>query len=422
MFEENPLEKIGQEAQKASWKLAETNTAQRNQLLEKIADKLNANIEPILSANQKDLQTAKDGGMSPALMDRLLLNTERIKSIIADIKTVIGLNDPIGEIIDSKKLDNGLELMRRRVPLGVIGAIYEARPNVTIDIVSLCLKTANAVILRGGKETINTNLTLVSLIHQALEECKLTKNIVQYIDNPDRKLINSLVRLDKYVSMIIPRGGQKLQEFCQENATIPVITGGIGVCHIFVDKSANQEKAIEIIINAKTQRPSTCNTLETLLVHKDIADPFISNLSHALKRQQVTLHISPEVKQFLPEDGAAFVEVKKEDYSKEWLSLDLNLKLVSNLNEAIDHIRACGTQHSEAILTNDTKQADIFISQVDAAAVYVNASTRFTDGAQFGLGSEIAVSTQKLHARGPMGLEALTSYKWIAYGDYTTRA
>lgn len=332
------------------------------------------------------------------------------------------LADPVGQVIDGGVLDNGLRLERRRVPLGVIGVIYEARPNVTVDVASLCLKTGNAVILRGGKETCRTNAATVAVIQDALKSCGLPAGAVQAIDNPDRALVSEMLRMDKYIDMLIPRGGAGLHKLCREQSTIPVITGGIGVCHIYVDESAEIAEALKVIVNAKTQRPSTCNTVETLLVNKNIADSFLPALSKQMAESGVTLHADAAALAQLQTGPAKVVAVKAEEYDDEFLSLDLNVKIVSDLDDAIAHIREHGTQHSDAILTRDMRNAQRFVNEVDSSAVYVNASTRFTDGGQFGLGAEVAVSTQKLHARGPMGLEALTTYKWIGIGDYTIRA
>lgn len=324
-------------------------------------------------------------------------------------------------MIDGGLLDSGLRIERRRVPLGVIGVIYEARPNVTVDVASLCLKTGNAAILRGGKETWRTNASTVKVIQQALQECGLPAAAVQAIDSPDRALVGEMLKMDKYIDMLIPRGGAGLHKLCREQSTIPVITGGIGVCHIFVDETAEIAPALKIIVNAKTQRPSTCNTVETLLVHRNIADTFLPALSKQMAESGVTLHAAPSALPALQNGSAKVEPVKAEQYDDEYLSLDLNVKVVADMDEAIAHIREHGTQHSDAILTRTLRNANRFINEVDSSAVYVNASTRFTDGGQFGLGAEVAVSTQKLHARGPMGLEALTTYKWIGFGDDTIR-
>lgn len=414
------LEQMGIAAKAASYKLALLSSGEKNRVLEKIADELEAQMESILSANVQDVEQARDNGLSEAMLDRLALTPARLKAIADDVRQVCNLADPVGQVIDGGLLDSGLRLERRRVPLGVVGVIYEARPNVTVDVASLCLKTGNAVILRGGKETHRTNAATVRVIQKALKACGLPEAAVQAIDNPDRSLVNEMLRMDKYIDMLIPRGGAGLHKLCREQSTIPVITGGIGVCHIFVDSSADIAPALKIIVNAKTQRPSTCNTVETLLVHQDIAERFLPALSKQMAESGVTLHGDETVMQL--HGPAKLVPLKPEELDNEFLSLDLNVVVVENMDGAIAHIREHGTQHSDAILTCDMHNAARFVNEVDSAAVYVNASTRFTDGGQFGLGAEVAVSTQKLHARGPMGLEALTTYKWIGFGDGTIRA
>ncbi|WP_434525560.1 glutamate-5-semialdehyde dehydrogenase [Photorhabdus asymbiotica] len=411
------LEQMGKAAREASWQLAQLSTKQKNQALIHIADLLEQESAVILEANQLDMIQAREQGMNEALLDRLLLTSERLTAIANDVRQVCRLSDPVGQIIDGSLLDSGLKLERRRVPLGVVGVIYEARPNVTIDVASLCLKTGNAVILRGGKETHNTNQATVKVIQRALEQSGLPAAAVQVIDKPDRELVTQLLKMDRYVDMLIPRGGAGLHKLCREQSTIPVITGGIGVCHIFVDESVDFNQALTVITNAKVQRPTACNALETLLVHEKIAADFLPALSENMKAQGVTLHASKSAMEFLLEGPAKVVEVTEVDYSDEWLSLDMNVEIVSDIEQAINHIRTYGTSHSDAILTQSLHNADYFVRQVDSAAVYVNASTRFTDGGQFGLGAEVAVSTQKLHARGPMGLDALTTYKWVGYGD-----
>ncbi|MDN0122431.1 glutamate-5-semialdehyde dehydrogenase [Yersinia aleksiciae] len=415
------LEQMGKAAKQASWQLALLSTARKNQALAVIANLLESESQAILQANEQDMRAARDSGMSEALLDRLLLSPARLAAIANDVRQVCRLNDPVGRVIDGSLLDSGLKLERRRVPLGVIGVIYEARPNVTIDVASLCLKTGNAVILRGGKETHHTNQATVKVIQQALEQCGLPAAAVQAIESPDRELVNELLRMDRYVDMLIPRGGAGLHKLCREQSTIPVITGGIGVCHTFVDESADVEKALLVIENAKIQRPSACNSLETLLVHQAIAESFLPVLSARMHAFGVTLHASPQAMPYLVEAKAKVVAVEAEDYDDEWLSLDLNVDIVTDIDAAIDHIREHGTSHSDAILTRSLSRAEHFVRAVDSSAVYVNASTRFTDGGQFGLGAEVAVSTQKLHARGPMGLDALTTYKWIGYGDDLVR-
>lgn len=416
------LEQMGIAAKAASYKLALLSSREKNQVLLTIADALEAQTDAILSANARDLADARTAGLSEAMQDRLALTPARLKSIADDVRQVCNLADPVGQVIDGGLLDSGLRIERRRVPLGVIGVIYEARPNVTLDVAALCLKTGNAAILRGGKETWRTNAVTVKVIQQALETCGLPAGAVQAIENPDRALVSEMLKMDKYIDMLIPRGGAGLHKLCREQSTIPVITGGIGVCHIFVDDSAQIAPALNIIVNAKTQRPSTCNTVETLLVHQNIADRFLPALSEQMAKSGVTLHAEQNALTALQNGPAKVERVKAQQYDDEYLSLDLNVKVVADLDEAIAHIRAHGTQHSDAILTRTLSNANRFINEVDSSAVYVNASTRFTDGGQFGLGAEVAVSTQKLHARGPMGLEALTTYKWIGFGDDTIRA
>ncbi|MCX8727110.1 glutamate-5-semialdehyde dehydrogenase [Gilliamella sp. B2838] len=411
------LQQMGKDAKQASYQLSQCPTAIKNKVLSSIADLLEKNSTIILNANKKDIEVAKQQELSEALLDRLLLTPERLASIANDVRKVELLTDPIGQVIDGSTLENGLKLQRHRVPLGVIGVIYEARPNVTIDIAALCLKTGNATILRGGKETIHTNTAIIAILQQALEQVGLPKTAIQFIDNPDRKYINELLKLDRYVDMIIPRGGSALHKLCREHSTIPVITGGIGVCHMFMDESMDFDCAFPIIINAKTQRPSTCNTLETLLVHTNIADTFLPKLSQIMADNNVILHADADAFKILETGVANVFPVEDAELRQEWLSKDLNIVIVDSLTMAVEHIREYGSGHSEAILTRDLANAEQFVNLVDAAAVYVNASTRFTDGGQFGLGAEVAVSTQKLHARGPMGLEALTTYKWIAFGD-----
>lgn len=416
------LEQMGIAAKAASWQLALLSSREKNQVLEKIADYLEAQTDDILRANAEDLAEARANGLSEAMLDRLALTPARLSGIACDVRQVCNLADPVGQVIDGGLLDSGLRIERRRVPLGVIGVIYEARPNVTVDVASLCLKTGNAAILRGGKETWRTNAATVKVIQQALQECGLPPAAVQAIESPDRALVGEMLKMDKYIDMLIPRGGAGLHKLCREQSTIPVITGGIGVCHIFVDETAEIAPALKIIVNAKTQRPSTCNTVETLLVHRNIADTFLPALSKQMAESGVTLHAAPSALPALQNGPAKVEPVKAEQYDDEYLSLDLNVKVVADMDEAIAHIREHGTQHSDAILTRTLRNANRFINEVDSSAVYVNASTRFTDGGQFGLGAEVAVSTQKLHARGPMGLEALTTYKWIGFGDDTIRA
>ncbi|WP_454442255.1 glutamate-5-semialdehyde dehydrogenase [Vibrio bathopelagicus] len=413
------LTNMGIAAKDAAFHLATASTAQKNKALAIIADELEANAATILEANAKDIELGRDAGLTDALLDRLLLNEERLTGIANDVRNVISLNDPVGSEIDSKVLENGMSLSRRRVPLGVVGVIYEARPNVTIDIAALCLKTGNASILRGGKETFFSNMELVKVIQSALEKAELPAASVQYIEKPDRELVSQLLKLDDYVDMIIPRGGAGLHKMCKENSTIPVIIGGFGISHIFVDESADLEKSVDVVENSKVQRPSACNSLDTLLVHEAVAEAFLAKLTQRLAGK-VTLVADASAKSLLAgfEDQRDAVEG---DFDTEWLSYTLGVKVVADVAEAIDHMRVHNASHSDAIMTNSLESSERFINSVGSAAVYVNASTRFTDGAQFGLGAEVAVSTQKLHARGPMGLEELTSYKWVGKANYLVR-
>ncbi len=411
---------MGKAAKQAAFALATASTQQKNLALAIIADELQANSEQILAANSKDIELGREAGLSEALLDRLLLNTERLNAIASDVRNVISLSDPVGSEIDHKVLENGMSLARRRVPLGVVGVIYEARPNVTIDIAALCLKTGNASILRGGKETFYSNMELVNVIQTALAKAKLPAACVQYIEKPDRELVSQLLTLDQYVDMIIPRGGAGLHKMCKENSTIPVIIGGFGISHIFVDQSADLVKSLDVVDNAKTQRPSACNALDSLLVHRQVAEQFLPQLVARLQ-DRVTF-VADSSAQVLIAGAKQWREAQAGDFDTEWLSYTLGVKVVEDLDQAIEHMRVHNASHSDAIMTNDLNSAERFINSVDSAAVYVNASTRFTDGAQFGLGAEVAVSTQKLHARGPMGLEELTSYKWVGKADYLSRS
>ncbi|MBL4817158.1 MAG: glutamate-5-semialdehyde dehydrogenase [Shewanella sp.] len=424
MIENNlvDIQALGQQAKQASYALAGLNGLQKTALLEAIAAKLNEKRDVIVAANAKDVAAAKENGLNDAMVDRLLLDEPRLKAVIADIDNVINLSDPVGTELDSQLLDNGLRLSRRRVPLGVIGVIYEARPNVTVDIAVLALKTGNAVILRGGKETLQSNLALSEAIREAVVEQGLPADAVQLIKSPDRSLVSALLKLDKYVDMIVPRGGPNLQRLCAEQATIPVILGGVGICHLYADKDADIDKSIQVIANAKVQRPTVCNALDTALIHRDIAAEMLPQLYQTLAALGVSFYGCDKAIAIAESKGLTIETATEDTYAQEWLSLTLGIKVVDDMDGAISHIRTYSSGHSEGILTDNIHASAEFINQVDSAAVYVNASTRFTDGGQFGLGAEVAVSTQKLHARGPMGLEALTTYKWIGVGDYTSRS
>ncbi len=409
-------------AREAAHVLALADSSQKADCLQAIASALQDQTNEILDMNEKDLLTARQSGLSPALLDRMTLTPKRITEMVNALLDVVRFDDPIGVITDTKILPSGLQLSKMRVPLGVIAVIYESRPNVTIEIASLTIKTGNALILRGGSETIATNMTLVAIIQNALQTVGLPSTSVQYIENPDRNCINQLLEMYEYIDLLIPRGGNALQQFCRKNSTIPVITGGVGICHLFVDETADIEASLKVIQNAKVQRPTVCNALDTVLVHKNIAKEFLPKLVRVLQPNGVTFRAAENTLPFLREFAPPLViSAGSVDFDTEWLSLVLGVKIVNNLDEAIQHIQLHSTQHSDGILTNDSANASRFIASVDSAAVYVNASTRFTDGGQFGLGGELAVSTQRIHARGPMGLEALTSYKWVGKGNYFVR-
>lgn len=422
------LNLMAKNAKKASWRLAQATTEQKNALLISLAENLAKHQTEILAANALDMQAAQQNNLPVAMQDRLLLNPERLAQIISEVKHVAQLDDPVGKVLDGRKLSSGLSLERRTVPLGVVAVIYEARPNVTVDVASLCLKTGNAVILRGGKETQHTNKALVNVIQNTLRDAGFPEAAAQAITDPDREWVNQLLKLDHYIDMLIPRGGASLHQLCKNHSTIPVITGGIGVCHLYLSRHyPDFERALELIDNAKTHRPSACNSLETLLIDQSVAAMFLPLLIAYMQKREVTLRACEKTlvllgKLQISTQNHLLEPVELEHYREETLAFILNVKIVDEIDEAIEHIREYGTAHSDAILTENINEADYFVNAVDSAAVYVNASTRFTDGAQFGLGAEVAVSTQKLHARGPLGLEALTTYKWIGRGDSIIRA
>ena len=415
------LIELGKQARQAAQSLARAETGQKNAALTCLAEQLLAQSALILEANAQDVADGQSAGLTPALLDRLTLNPARMEGIVSELRQTIVLPDPVGESFEQATLPNGLKIHKQRVPLGVIGVIYEARPNVTVDVAGLALKSGNAVILRGGSETLRTNRALVTVIRVALEQNGLPPEAVQFIDSPDRALVLELLQLHEYVDIIIPRGGAGLHSFCRENSRIPVITGGTGICHIFVDESANLQLALPVIHNAKTQRPSVCNSLDTLLVHRKLAASFLPRVVEYLGKDGVTFRADPAALACLTGDGRVQAAVP-EDFDTEWMSLVLGLKVVDSLEEAIRHTNAHSLGHSDSILTADPAHALAWVNEVDSAAVYVNASTRFTDGNQFGLGAEVAVSTQRLHARGPMGLRELTTYKWVVVGEYHVRA
>jgi glutamate-5-semialdehyde dehydrogenase len=413
------VKKIGIAAKSATREMACASTQQKNRALEILVENLLCEKERLLQANRQDVLLAIENGLSSVLLERLSLEN-RMEGIIHDIKEVIRLSDPIGEFLEESSLANQLKLAKCRTPIGVLGVIYESRPNVTIDISALTIKSGNCAILRGGSETLHTNKVLVEIVQRALISAGLPKEAVQIIDTADRSEVHELLQMHEYVDLIIPRGGAALQQYCREQSLIPVITGGIGICHLFVDETADWKRSIEVILNAKTQRPTVCNALDTLLVHAAIAPFFVPQLIQILKATGVIFRLDAEALAYVQEDPSCHLAECK-DWDTEWLSLVLGIKLVKTLDEAINHIQCHGTGHSDGILTESPQNADLFVRAVDSAAVYVNASTRFTDGGQFGLGAEVAISTQKLHARGPMGLKELTSCKWIIRGDYQVR-
>jgi glutamate-5-semialdehyde dehydrogenase len=412
------LTDMGKRARAAALHLARATPEQKNAALLAMTDALEANADTILAANRLDLDDGRANGLSAALLDRLDLQ-KRLGGIAADVRKVAELPDPVGQVFDAKMLDNGLKVSKRRVPIGVLGVIYEARPNVTVDVAALALKSGNAVILRGGSETYRSNLALVRVLRDAMTAHGFPADAFQYIESTDRKYVGELLRLHQYVDMIIPRGGNSLHTFCRENSSIPVITGGIGICHLYIDETADQDAALKIIHNAKTQRPSVCNALDTVLVNRQIAADFLPRVVEYLGKDEVTFRAESRALAAIhgTANGYRIDPAGPDDFDTEWLSLVLGLKVVDSLDEAIDHIRQHSTQHSDGILTQNTEAANRFLDEVDSAAVYVNASTRFTDGSALGLGAEIAISTQRLHARGPMALEELTTYKWMIVGE-----
>jgi len=385
-----------------------------------LADQLTQDSAEILAANREDIESGRSTGLSPAMLDRLMLDPTRLEAIAADLRNVVELPDPVGEAFEQSTLPNGLKVRKLRLPLGVLGVIYEARPNVTVDVAGLALKSGNAAILRGGSETLASNRALVRIIQAALQSTGLPAEAIQFIDSPDRGLVHEMLQMYDAIDIIIPRGGAGLHRFCRENSRIPVITGGIGICHLFVDESADLAASLEVVRNAKIQRPTVCNSLDTLLVHQSIAARFLPSVVERLAADGVTFRADPSALEHVP-DYASVSPAGPDDFDTEWLSLVLGLKVVSGLDEAVEHIARHSTEDSDGILTADPENASQFIQRVDSCAVYVNASTRFTDGAQLGLGAEVAVSTQRLHARGPMALRELTTYKWVVEGEYHVR-
>jgi glutamate-5-semialdehyde dehydrogenase len=416
------LEEKGRAAKAASKKLAFLSTEVKNKALLNIAEALIDKLNEILIANKIDYEKAKTSGMSEAMLDRLMLSPSRLEAIAQDTKAVAALPDPVGEVFEMRTLPNGLRISKKRVPLGVIGAIYESRPNVTIDISSLCLKSGNAVILRGGKEAINSNRALAKVAQEACDQAGVPQGAIQFIESTERALVNHMLKMKGIIDLMIPRGGAELIKLVSDNATMPVVTGGIGVCHTYVDRSADINKAVAIAYNAKVQRPTVCNALDCILAHNQIAPAYLPAIAKEWAKAGVEMHCDRRALAILKSIPALkLVPAKDEDWGKEYLSLKAAIKVVDSLDEALEHIEKYGSGHSEAIVTEDHSAATRFLNEVDAACVYANASTRFTDGGQFGLGAEIGISTQKFHARGPMALKELTSYKWIIQGTGQVR-
>ncbi|MBQ5661167.1 MAG: glutamate-5-semialdehyde dehydrogenase [Lachnospiraceae bacterium] len=407
------LRVIGQKAKDASFLLGKMGSAEKNKGLLAAAQEILDQQEKILAANAIDIEHAKAKGMAQGLVDRLLLTSARIDGIVEGMRQVVGLEDPIGEVISMKQRPNGMMVGQKRVPLGVIGIIYEARPNVTADAFALCFKTGNAVILRGGSDAIHSNQAIVEVIRDGLKKCDIPEDAIQLLSDTSRETATEFMRLNGYLDVLIPRGGAGLIRSVVQNSTVPVIETGTGNCHIYVDETADFDMALDILFNAKTQRIGVCNACESTLIHRNIAKDFLPMMKNRLDEKQVEIRADEEACAIIPE----FVKATEEDWGTEYLDYIMSCKIVDSVDEAIAHINKYNTGHSEAIITSDYDNAQKFLNEVDAAAVYVNASTRFTDGFEFGFGAEIGISTQKLHARGPMGLLALTSTKYIIYGN-----
>ena len=412
----------GSNARLASKELAKLSSDIKNEALLRIANNLESRCQDIIQVNAKDIDTGKEKGLTDALLDRLLLNQDRIVGMANDLRNIVNIPDPVGVIIDQRVLPNGLNVSRRRVPLGVIGAIYESRPNVTIDISALCLKSGNAVILRGGSEAINSNRILSDIVRQSISDVGIPINSVCFVDSPDRLVVDQMLSMKNDIDLLIPRGGADFIRYVGNNATMPVITGGIGVCHTYVDQFADLDKSVAISYNAKVQRPTVCNAMDTLIIHSAVASSYLTEIAKKWSEADVEIHCDSKAMSILdPIEGLRLKRADDGDWGTEFLSLIVSVAVVDSLQEALDHIDVYGSGHSEAIITEDYSNAMKFLDDVDAAAVFVNASTRFTDGSALGLGAEVAISTNKMHARGPMGLNELTSYKWTIVGDGQVR-
>ena len=410
----NYIEQMGQKAQAVKKSLMTASTGEKNKILLAIAEQLTAHQEQILAENEKDIAAARENGISETMVDRLRLTEERIEGIADACRYLVNLEDPVGQVIEGSTRPNGMKISKVRVPMGVIGIIYESRPNVTVDAASLCIKSGNAAILRGGKEAIHSNKVLMDLMRDAVAECGFPRDIVQLVEDTSREVSTQMMKANGWIDVLIPRGGAGLIQAVVQNATIPVIETGTGNCHIYIDTDADLTMAVDITDNGKTQRPSVCNALETCLVHKEIAERFLPLLKKRLDAHQVEIRGCERTQQIL---GDCVVPATETDYATEFLDYILSVKVVDSVDEAISHIARYSTGHSECIVTKDYQNAQKFQQEVDSACVYVNCSTRFTDGGEFGLGAEIGISTQKLHARGPMGLKELTTMKYLICGD-----
>lgn len=407
------LDEIGMYAMAAKPHMQLLGTTKKNQALEAVANALNEKADYLIAENEKDMQAGKEAGMHQGLLDRLLLTKDRIAQMAEGLIQIAGLEDPIGEVLSMKKRPNGLLIGQKRVPLGVVGIIYESRPNVTADAFGLCFKTGNVVVLKGGSDAMHSNIAIVKVIREALRACKVDEDAIQLIEDTDRAVTTALMKRKDFLDVLIPRGGAGLIRSVVENSTIPVIETGTGNCHVYVDKDADVDMAVKILMNAKTQRIGVCNACESLVVHRAVRDKFLPKMAEALKTKNVELRGDESTREILPD----CIPATEEDYGTEYLDYILSVKTVDSVEEAIAHINRYNTKHSECIVTENTETAESFLNEVDAACVYVNASTRFTDGFEFGFGAEIGISTQKLHARGPMGLKELTSYKYKIHGN-----
>lgn len=407
------LTQIGINAKKAERVLMTAPLVSRDGALKEIATALRENCTYIIGENKKDLEAAREKGMSVSMLDRLSLDEKRVEGIAAAVENIISLPDPLGRVLSGEVRPNGMKIEKVSVPLGVVAVIFEARPNVTVDAAALCLKSGNTVILRGGKEAINSNKAMALVMRQALVKAELPENCIQLVENTSRESATALMKMNGYVDVLIPRGGAGLIRACVENSTVPVIETGTGNCHIYIDKDADADKAVSIVYNAKTSRPSVCNACESLVIHQEIAEKILPLIKKALDEKSVTIHGDEKTAAVIPD----VIPATDEDYGKEYLGYEISVKVVSDIQEAVDHIMQYSTGHSECIVTENYTAANYFTANVDAAAVYVNASTRFTDGGEFGFGAEIGISTQKLHARGPLGLPELTTVKYIITGN-----